>query len=41
MELICVLFIYLFMEDEHNNDFIAIKYLLTHEARIIDTGLLS
>ena len=38
IDIICVLFIYLIMEDAYNNDFIVRKYLLTYEARIIDTG---
>ena len=41
IDIICMLFIYLIMEDVYNNDFIARKYLLTNEARIIDTGYLS
>ena len=41
IDIICVLFIYLIMEQVHNNDFVTRKYLLTDEARIIDTGLLS
>ena len=41
IDIICMLFIYLIMEDVYNNDFIARKYLLTHATRINDTGLFS